>query len=428
MLSAAVSHHVLEIEGTGRADTIVLTMASPRTLTVRVGDAETSFSRKSFGKIRIAAGRGDDLVTVGSDAAPVTAPVSVTGGEGSDTIVGGAGNDKLSGGGGADLITGGSGDDKIAGDNGNDDLHGGDGRDSITGGRGDDQLHDDAGRDAVYGNVGTDTCYFHDDVKQFRDAGKHEGTYNEPVFQVLSATMNDLALNICPLYAADGTSINGGLVKVGGSTLILAGNAVGQWGGDGLAVTNTPVPHFDIPGGGAVTTGSSGSLNITSGSIISLTGTNLFNTTTGVTNGAVTVIDTNLNSYTGSVTLNGGTLNVGGTVDVGGAGSIFGAHPFLLDAGSILTAADGTTRTLVAGESLTVTGPSQITTPGGATLKVSDGFTVQVTVKPAASGDGTTTTDTGSDNTTTTDTGTDGTSSGDGSMSTVVTGDESIAV
>src|SRR5260221_499311 len=80
MLSAAVSHHTLVIDGTARADTIVLTMASPRTLTVRVGDVETNVPRKSFGKIRITAGRGDDLVTVGSDANPINAPVSVSGG------------------------------------------------------------------------------------------------------------------------------------------------------------------------------------------------------------------------------------------------------------------------------------------------------------------------------------------------------------
>src|SRR5437763_884435 len=82
MLSAAVAHGVLSIEGTGRSDTIVLTMDSPRTMRVRVGDTESTFLKKSFGKIRITAGRGEDLVTVGSDASPITCPVSVTGGDG----------------------------------------------------------------------------------------------------------------------------------------------------------------------------------------------------------------------------------------------------------------------------------------------------------------------------------------------------------
>src|SRR5258706_12968641 len=94
MLSAAVAHGVLSIEGTGRSDTIVLTMDSPRTLRVRVGNVESTFLKKTFGKIRVTAGRGEDLVTVGSDVNPITLPVSVSGGDGSDTIIGRAGGDK----------------------------------------------------------------------------------------------------------------------------------------------------------------------------------------------------------------------------------------------------------------------------------------------------------------------------------------------
>jgi len=197
---------------------------------LRIGNTESTFLKKSFGKIRIAAGRGDDLVTVGSDANPITLPVSVSGGDGSDTIIGGAGNDKLDGGAGADQIAGGAGNDTITGDNGNDDLHGGDGRDSLSGGKGDDELHDDAGRDAVFGNAGDDHVYYHDDVKQFRDAAKAEQTYSEPTFQVTRGASGDLVLNMCPLYAPDGSPITGGLVKAGGSTLVLAGNVLQQWG------------------------------------------------------------------------------------------------------------------------------------------------------------------------------------------------------
>src|SRR5258706_4254739 len=177
MLSAAVAHGVLSIEGTGRSDTIVLTMDSPRTLRVRVGDTESTFLKKTFGKIRITAGRGEDLVTVGSDASPITCPVSVSGGDGSDTIIGGAGNDKLDGGAGAGQIAGGAGDDTIHGDNWHDELHRGGRRGSLSGGKGDDELHDDAGNDSVFGNAGRDLCYFGDDVKEFRDQGKHEQAF-----------------------------------------------------------------------------------------------------------------------------------------------------------------------------------------------------------------------------------------------------------
>jgi Ca2+-binding RTX toxin-like protein len=161
-LSAAVSHGVLIVEGTPRSDTIVISRGTRGNFTVRVNDAVTSFSKKSFSRIRIAAGRRDDLVTIGSDAMPITIRASVSGGDGSDTIVGGAGDDSLDGGAGADQITGAAGNDTINGDNGADDLHGGDGGDSICGGRGDDQLHDDGGYDTVFGNAGTDLYYFGD--------------------------------------------------------------------------------------------------------------------------------------------------------------------------------------------------------------------------------------------------------------------------
>jgi len=400
MLSAAISHGVLSIDGTARADTIILTMDSPRTLRVRVGDAESTFLRKSIGKIRINGGRGDDLVTVGSDATPVTLRVSVTGGDGSDTIVGGAGNDTLSGGAGADQVTGAGGDDRITGDNGNDDLHGGDGRDSLTGGRGDDQLHDDAGRDAVYGNAGTDVCYYHDDVKQFRDAGKHEQTYEEPKFviQLQAVQGSTLDLNICPLYAPDGTALTGGLVKAGGSTLVVAGNAVGQWAGEGLAVTHAFVPHFDLPGGSFVSSG----LILSTGSLTGSTNTSVVGSGSFTSVGGTLTL-TGSNTYTGTTTINTGTLTINGNAS---------GHPILLEVGSVITAADGTTQTLASGESLTVAGPSRITTPAGQVINVNNGTSVLITARPADTSGDTTTGDTTTGNTTTGDTTTSDTTTG----------------
>jgi hypothetical protein len=53
----------------------------------------------------------------------------------------------------------------------------------------------------MYGNAGNDVGYYHDDVKQFRDAGKAEQTYEEPKFviQLQPGTVSTLDLNICPL-------------------------------------------------------------------------------------------------------------------------------------------------------------------------------------------------------------------------------------
>src|SRR5439155_5588573 len=101
MLSAAVSHGVLVIEGSPRADTIVLTSSSRKNVLVRMnGGPAVSFQKKTFGRIRILAGRGDDLVTVGSDAAPIVVPVKVLAAAGADTVVAGMGNDTIRGGAG----------------------------------------------------------------------------------------------------------------------------------------------------------------------------------------------------------------------------------------------------------------------------------------------------------------------------------------
>jgi hypothetical protein len=249
MLSAAVSHGVLVVEGTPRSDTIVISRGTRGNYTVRVNDAVTSFSKKSFSKIRISAGRRDDLVTIGSDAMPIAIRASVSGGDGSDTIVGGAGDDSLDGGAGADQITGAAGNDTINGDNGADDLHGGDGGDSICGGRGDDQLHDDGGYDTVFGNAGKDLYYYGDKVRQFKDRATDEQSYAEPHFYVSSMATDALVLNHCPLYTKDGGQIQGGLVKAGGSTLVMSGNVLKGWKGAGLAASDAYVPHFDLPGG-----------------------------------------------------------------------------------------------------------------------------------------------------------------------------------
>ncbi|WP_298860656.1 Hint domain-containing protein [uncultured Sulfitobacter sp.] len=97
-------------------------------------------------------GDGDDTLfgTFGSD--------SILGGEGddwidswgvtSDTIDGGAGNDTLEGGAGDDLIIGGVGDDELLGWTGNDTLQGGIGRDTLT---------TDVGNDLLSGGDDADT-------------------------------------------------------------------------------------------------------------------------------------------------------------------------------------------------------------------------------------------------------------------------------
>jgi hypothetical protein len=377
MLSAAVSHGVLTIEGTRRADRIVLTMDSPKTLRVRVGKVESTFLKKSFSKIRINAGSGDDLVTIGSDQSPISIQTSIGGGDGADTIIGGAGNDTVSGGNGADLIAGAGGDDKINGDNGTDDLHGGDGRDSVCGGRGDDQLHDDAGRDSIYGNAGNDLIYFHDDVMQFRDHGKKEQAFAEPQIHNAINTNPNLTINQTQLNTIDGNHVPGGLVTTGGSTLIVSGAGLGQWSGLGLNATATPVPHFDLPGnpGGL----SNATLTMTGSSSINLNQLPPTLTLQGAGN---------LNLNQGGKLLGGSFESpVSPVTDIpGGALSVSQTHaqPLTVPAGTVVVnLCHGLSFTLQSGQTLTVVGPASVQPPIGMPFQVSSGNTIQITALPA---------------------------------------------
>jgi VCBS repeat-containing protein len=96
---------------------------------------------------------------------PVDAVTTAPGGNGSDNIIGGTGNDTVSGGNGNDNIYGGAGNDSIPGGNGNDTLYGGNGSDTLLGGNGNDVLYGDGfltggiGNDVLYGDNGNDTLY-----------------------------------------------------------------------------------------------------------------------------------------------------------------------------------------------------------------------------------------------------------------------------
>lgn len=84
------------------------------------------------------------------DADPAPGEVLV-GGDGTDFLRGGDGNDILTGNGGTDFLRGGDGDDQ---------LFGNDGRDNLSGGDGDDILSGGAGRDRLDGGLGNDIFVF----------------------------------------------------------------------------------------------------------------------------------------------------------------------------------------------------------------------------------------------------------------------------
>lgn len=93
---------------------------------------------------QVAAGRGNDTVTVGRT---VRVPTILAGGPGLDDLIGGASTDRL---------IGGAGQDTLIGRNGPDQLFGGAQSDVLYGGRGNDVLRGGTGLDVLYGGPGRD--------------------------------------------------------------------------------------------------------------------------------------------------------------------------------------------------------------------------------------------------------------------------------
>ena len=105
----------------------------------------------------ITVGNGNALIRTRGTANSVktgNGNVRVYGGSGNDTITTGTGADYIEGGDGNDLIDAGSGNDSVYGNNGNDTLKGELGNDSLHGGLGDDYFITGGGNDSVYAGSG----------------------------------------------------------------------------------------------------------------------------------------------------------------------------------------------------------------------------------------------------------------------------------
>ena len=90
------------------------------------------------------------------DAGASTAALTVSAGDGNDTLVTGSGGSTADMGAGDDTATGGAGSDILTGGTGNDVLSGAGGVDTLTGGDGDDILSGGAGGDSLAGGTGMD--------------------------------------------------------------------------------------------------------------------------------------------------------------------------------------------------------------------------------------------------------------------------------
>lgn len=183
-LSAALDLGVLQIIGTHKSDTILLTIepTSPDQLTVNINGSISRFAISDIKSVNIQAGQGNDLVDIDpgkTELADITTRIygsggndTLMGGAGKDRIYGGAGNDSIAGNGARDILYGESGKDTLDGGRGSDFLDGGSGNDSLVGGLGVDTLIGGSGNDtidavdettdSVNGGSGTDTAYVDD--------------------------------------------------------------------------------------------------------------------------------------------------------------------------------------------------------------------------------------------------------------------------
>jgi Ca2+-binding RTX toxin-like protein len=173
--SVALRSGVLRVEGTRRADDVVITRTANGRYDVSIGGEHTSVRARNVRRIAVETGRGADDVSVSNENGGIGVlrtinaggdDDTVTGGKGADEIIGDDGDDNLDGRQGDDTISGGIGDDHCHGGDGNDDLNGDDGNDSIDGEAGDDSVNGDLGDDDVDGGEGE-----HDHV---RGGGGHD--------------------------------------------------------------------------------------------------------------------------------------------------------------------------------------------------------------------------------------------------------------
>jgi Ca2+-binding RTX toxin-like protein len=164
-----LKNQTLVVKGTEAGDRIALrqSAADRQTLQVDVGDdgsADFQIAFNRFNRVRVDAGRGDDLVRVDevNGAFTTTTPTQVNGQQGNDTLVGGTGPDTLNGDAGNDNLVGGLGDETLDGGDGNDAVDGNQGADVADLGAGDDRFTWDPGdgSDVVDGGTGRDAMTF----------------------------------------------------------------------------------------------------------------------------------------------------------------------------------------------------------------------------------------------------------------------------
>ena len=268
-----LTHGVLTIRGTDASDRIALRLGAgdPATLQVDVGDdssADFSFDRERVTSISVAAGAGNDLVRIddGNGAFTNSIPTTMTGDDGNDFLLGGAGVERLVGGAGVDSIDGNGGNDLAlmgAGDDvfiwdpgdGSDVVDGEDGTDRMlfNGASADERVDLSANGDRLRflrapGNVTMDTAGLENvDFSAF--GGADVITVNDLTGTDVNAVNLDLGLDGSGDGRDDEVTVNG---TAGNDTLAVRGDAsrVSVAGGQALVsiVDHEPTDRLIVNG------------------------------------------------------------------------------------------------------------------------------------------------------------------------------------
>lgn len=180
----------------------------------------------------------------------------LSGGNGSDNLVGTTGDDIISGGNGDDALSGNDGSDRISGGNSNDTVNGGNGNDTIEGGNGNDIIDGGAGNDIVSSGNGNDTV----------DAGRGDD-------QIDGGNGDDV------LFGADGNDIikggsGGDRIVAGAGDDVLSGGNGNDWFifDNSMEIGNDIITDFRR-GDRLLTTGDLGSELVLDGGLLAFEGT-----------------------------------------------------------------------------------------------------------------------------------------------------------
>jgi Ca2+-binding RTX toxin-like protein len=129
----------LQITGTAGNDVIRVSQQDAATIRVEENGVVTLFADANVTTIHATGAAGNDRIDVISTPTnPLTENVTLTGGDGNDSLFGGSGNDSLDGGAGNDSLTGGQGNDLLTAGTGDNAMFGGAGNDSLKAGLGAD--------------------------------------------------------------------------------------------------------------------------------------------------------------------------------------------------------------------------------------------------------------------------------------------------